>query len=65
MRKECEYLATCPVFARFKMEGLANFWIERYCKGAKQDMCERKKIALQGLSAPETMLPNGKHLRSE
>ncbi len=30
---DCQYLDGCPVFARFKQEGLKNIWIRHYCQG--------------------------------
>jgi hypothetical protein len=60
--QECEYLSTCPVFARFKLEGLKNIWISLYCKGPKNSECERLKLKKMGKDVPDTLLPNGKHI---
>ena len=64
MAQDCEYLATCPIFARFQNEGAKNFWIRLYCKGPKQEICARKALEQAGEKAPATLLPNGKHLDS-
>jgi hypothetical protein len=58
----CEYLATCPIFARFQNEGIKNFWIRLYCKGPKQEGCARKALKQAGEEVPMTLLPNGAHL---
>jgi len=60
----CEYLDQCPIFGRFKTEGMKNFWINTYCKGRKQDSCARKVRKARGELVPITMLPNGDVLES-
>ena len=55
---ECEFLAKCPVWAKFNSD-IKNIWINNYCKGDKQDRCERKRRAQAGESVPDNMLPNG------
>lgn len=57
----CEFLEKCPIFEKFSSEGLANFWIGKYCQG-KPEKCERKKLRLSNQDVPKTMLPNGTHL---
>jgi hypothetical protein len=59
---ECEYLAKCPIFARFKVEGAKNIWIEFYCRGSRQPECARLRLRKQGAEVPPTLLPNGTHL---
>ena len=59
---ECELLAECPIYNKFKGKGIKNFWIRVYCKGRKHVECERKLIHLSGESVPESLLPNGKNL---
>ncbi len=60
---DCEFLEKCPIFARFSSEGTANYWINMFCKG-KNEKCERKKLRLAGQEVPQTMLPNGTHLKN-
>ena len=59
---ECEHLKTCPIFERFKVEGLKSIWINMYCKGIQNEECARKKLKTAGSEVPITLLPNGKHL---
>jgi len=59
---ECEYLPSCPIFARFKADSTKNFWIEVYCRGSKQRECARRKLREAGKEVPLTLLPNGTHL---
>jgi hypothetical protein len=59
---ECEFLGTCPIFARFRLEGTKNYWIQMYCIGSKQETCARKVLRKQGQVPAATLLPNGKHL---
>ena len=61
--EDCEYLATCPIFAKFKTEGSRNVWISFYCQGIKQADCARKKLKQAGLQVPLTLLPSGEHLK--
>ena len=61
---DCRFLEKCPIFAKFKSEGLKNFWIKMYCKGAKGDECARRKLKEIGKDVPLTLLPNGKTLES-
>jgi len=61
---DCEYLGTCPIFEKFKVEGAKNIWIEFFCRGSRQDECARKKLKKQGQEVPPTLLPNGTHLPS-
>ena len=60
--RHCSYLGTCPVFDRFRLEGLRNFWIRLYCQGTRQSMCQRKVIKISGRPVPEDLLPNGDFL---
>lgn len=60
----CEYLEKCPIFKKFRSEGLANIWISTYCRGEKMDVCERRVLTKKGVPHPVTLLPNGKHLAS-
>jgi len=59
---DCPFLERCPVFKKFKSEGLANYWISIYCKGENQDECERKKLAETNQQVPLGLLPNGTYL---
>ena len=62
--QDCEFLEKCPIFAKFKIEDLKNYWIHMYCKGTKQDDCSRKILRKQGKEVPKTLLPNGQHLEA-
>jgi hypothetical protein len=62
--QDCEYLATCPIFNRFRLEGIKNFWIRLYCQGEKQTRCQRKALKESGQTVPENLLPNGNYLPS-
>ena len=61
---QCEYLDKCPIFRKFKSEGLANIWISNYCQGDKMEKCERRVLTKKGVAHPITLLPNGRHLAS-
>lgn len=60
----CDYLDKCPIFAKFKIDNLKNYWISMYCEGMKQDTCARKILRMQGKEVPKTLLPNGHHLEA-
>lgn len=61
--EECEFLAKCPIYARFRFEGMKNIFIQSYCKGPMQDRCARKKLKKEGKEVPITLLPNGVYLK--
>lgn len=56
---DCEFLAKCPVWAKFSTDTIKAIWIKNYCQGDKQDRCERKRRAAAGEPVPENLLPNG------
>jgi hypothetical protein len=56
---DCPYLATCPIFARFKNEGAAGVWVEVYCRGNRQTECARLAFRQRGETPPESLLPSG------
>ncbi len=60
---ECPNLVKCPIFNKFRSEGMANMWIRSYCKD-NFDNCKRKKLKDQNKEMPITLLPNGSHLQS-
>lgn len=62
--QDCEYLDKCPIFAKFKIEDLKNYWVSMYCKGKKQDECARKVLRKQDKEVPKTLLPNGQILEA-
>ena len=64
MAEDCEYLAACPIFGRFRAEGIKNFWIQLYCRGPKQESCARKQLKAAGQEVPRSLLPSGEHLDS-
>ena len=63
----CEYLENCPVFNRFKHEGVKSMWIESYCQRDGGSSCERKRLRMLGTSPeniPPDMLPDGSRLNT-
>ena len=60
--RDCEHLRKCPIFNRFKLEGIRNFWVGLYCQGDRQSRCYRKELKAAGKYVPESMLPNGEFL---
>jgi len=62
--QDYEFLDKCPIFAKFKIEDLKNYWIFMYCKGAKQNECSRKVLREQGKEISQTMLSNGQLLEA-
>ncbi len=62
---ECEYLENCPIFARFRLQGSKNYWIEMYCAGARQNQCARKVLRKQGIQPSLTLLPSGQDLDAD
>ena len=60
----CKYLDGCPIFAKFKLEGLKNFWVGTYCQGPKKNLCARKSLREDGKQVPLPLLPNGTQLQS-
>ncbi len=60
--QQCEFLAGCPIFNRFKIEGVRNTWIVLYCRGPKWEQCERRIRRLRGETVPPLLLPNGDYL---
>ncbi len=61
---ECEFLATCPVFAKCTTGAIKEVFNIKYCKGSQLENCERRKLKKAGSEVPATLLPNGKHLAS-
>jgi hypothetical protein len=61
---KCEFLEICPIFARFRLEGIKNYWIDMYCVGTKQDQCARKALRKQGKDVPPTLLPSGQDMNA-
>ena len=62
--KECEFIKTCPIFERFRVEGLKNFYIRNFCQGKKLEHCERLTLRNEGQDVPITLLPTGKTLET-
>jgi len=60
--KECKNIKTCPIFARFRHQGLKNIWVRHYCKGEMMELCVRKKLRAQGRPVAPDLLPNGDKL---
>ena len=61
----CEFLEKCPVFGRFKHEGVKNMWIESYCQRDGGSACQRKLLRTSGVApedVPLDMLPDGSRL---
>jgi hypothetical protein len=62
---ECEYIQGCPMFKKFKLEPIKNFWIDQYCKRDGGGDCSRKSLRKQGKGpeeVPENLLPNGEYM---
>ncbi len=60
----CEFKEKCPIFKRFRHEGIKNLWISRYCDTGG-DNCKRKELRTSGkgaLEVPVSLLPNGRYL---
>ena len=62
--ENCANLQNCPIFNKFKLEGLKNFWIRIYCKGSRQEECARKKMKSEEKDVPTNLLPNGDQIKS-
>lgn len=59
---ECEYLSSCSFFIKYHESKLlaCKGFIALYCKGARMDDCERKKILQEtGVSPGPDLMPNG------
>ena len=63
---ECQYIVGCPMFKKFTLDPIKQFWIHGYCKKNAGDECARKVLRKQGKRAeevPENLLPNGEYLK--
>ena len=61
----CEYVEKCPIFGRFKDEGIDNIWIRSYCHREAGLACRRKQLRSVGKrpdEIPPDLLPNGEYL---
>ncbi|MBU1274386.1 MAG: hypothetical protein KJ720_03350 [Proteobacteria bacterium] len=61
--QECPLLSTCGFFAKYQEnKSLAcRGFINRYCRGAEQDLCKRKQHRLEhGTPPSDDMMPNGR-----
>lgn len=59
---ECEYLPSCGFFLKYQnsKQLACKGFIALYCKGARMDDCERKKILLStGVPPVPDLMPNG------
>lgn len=59
--KDCEFLATCPIFSLSSSEEVESSWLACYCRIARE-RCERRRLQLEGQEVPATLLPDGTHL---
>jgi len=57
----CSHMATCPLFAKFKMKASLRIWQDFFCQG-QFETCARFKLAKAGTRVPPNLLPNGKTL---
>lgn len=57
----CPRVATCPLFAQFKVKSSLKVWQSFFCEGT-YDRCERYKLAIQGKPVALHLLPNGRLL---
>ena len=65
--EQCEFTPRCPIFRKFRHEGIKNVWLKAYCLRSKGAQCKRKELRLGGAKPeeiPHTMLPNGGFLDS-
>jgi hypothetical protein len=63
MKKVCKWYSVCPM-KRFYEEGrLERKWIDKYCMGDYK-RCVRYKLEEAGIPHPDSMLPNGKRMKS-
>ena len=61
-KRKCPYFDSCQIFDRFKLEGMANIWINLYCKGFRQERCARKRERESSGFVPDSLLPDGTQL---
>ena len=60
MPEPCEKIEKCAFLNKYSNNSLAaKGFIALYCKGTKQNICERKKRSAAGEVVPVDMLPNG------
>ena len=57
----CPRVATCPLFAQFKVKSSLKVWQSFFCEGG-YDRCERYKLVVQGRPVAANLLPNGRLL---
>jgi len=65
MSDKCQFVSKCPIFGRFKHEGVKQYWIRSFCHRDSGERCARKKLRDSGATpqeVPITLLPNGMHL---
>lgn len=55
----CRFITRCPLFPKFKLDVVRQFWVDTYCTG-EYGACARFKSASQGVKPPDGLLPNGR-----
>lgn len=59
---DCTHSKNCQLYAQFAMDPSLRLWKQRYCV-AEFKQCARYQLALEGKSAPLTLLPNGRRVK--
>lgn len=57
----CPHSTDCAMYRVFKLQCLAQFWIDTYCT-AEFQTCARYQAAQRGEEMAPTLLPNGQDL---
>jgi hypothetical protein len=52
------------MYSMFSSREILNVWKVNYCEAA-YETCARYQLSWGSLSVPQTLLPNGKHLKVE
>ncbi|MBN1942714.1 MAG: hypothetical protein JW849_05400 [Phycisphaerae bacterium] len=67
MAQDCELLSKCGFFKKYgaSKELACKGFVQQYCKGPKQNDCERKKYRLQNGKPPaDDMMPSGQTMKA-
>lgn len=59
--QSCPRVASCPLFAQFKVKSSLKVWQAFFCEG-QYDRCARYKLTVQAKPVPLNLLPNGRVL---
>ena len=58
----CPRIDTCALFPQFVLRQNKRFWQANYCE-ADFELCARYQRGNAGEEVPDTLLPDGKHIR--